>query len=116
LTRGRLTIIIVVTHLGEGARRVDGFFGYVDFFLLGRLEESRSLVNGGLVDTNFFAVGGLEARWVVGGSLVDVDFLAVCGLVLGSVLTLGDVNLSIVLTATVGNLDFDFFAVTVEVR
>jgi hypothetical protein len=114
LIRERLTFFIVVTHLVLlEARRVDGFFCYVDRLPLCRSERSRR-VNGGLVDADFFAVGWLEARWV-NGSLVDTYFLTIAWLELGSVLTLSYVDLSIVVT-TVWEVDFDFRVMVVTMR
>jgi hypothetical protein len=71
-------------------------------------------VNGGLVDADFFAVGGLEARWV-NGRLVDTYLLTIAWLELGSVLTLSQVDLSIVLT-TVWKVDFNFGVTAVTMR
>lgn len=59
------------------SRRVDGFFCYADFLSLCRSEWTRR-INGGFVDTDFLTVGWLE---------------------LGSVPTLSNVNLGIVVTA-----------------
>lgn len=98
------------------ARRLDGFFGYVDLLLVCRRLESARRVNGGFVDADFFAVGWLEARWV-NSCLVDTNFLTVAWLELGSVLTLCNVNLGLVVTtAWTINFYLDFVVVTEEMR
>ena len=71
-------------------------------------------VDGGLVDTDFFAVGWLEARWV-NSRLVDTYFLTIAWLELGSVLTLSYVDLCIVAT-TAREVDFDFGVTVVTMR
>lgn len=98
------------------ARRLDGFFAYVDLLLVCRRLERTRRVNGGFVDTYFFAVGWLESRWV-NSCLVDTYFLTIAWLELGSVLTLSHVNLGLVVT-TVWAINFylDLVVMAEEVR
>jgi hypothetical protein len=97
------------------ARRINGFFTYADSLLVTRTEGTRR-VDGGLVDTNFFAIGWLEARWVNCG-LVDTNFLTIAWLELGSVLTLSHVELCIVLAAAwTVDFNFDLLVTAEEVR
>lgn len=129
MSKRKRTIFIIVTHLvGLGSRRVDGLLSDANF-LTGRLLETWSWVNSGSTDTNFFVVGGgllLEAwrvnsgarntgllaiGWVGSGrvyGLIESDLFTIAGLELGSVLTFGEVKLSlVVLTTVVRKLDGD---------
>jgi len=125
-----VSIFIIVTHLvgGLGSRRVDGLLSDADFFT-GSLLVAWSWVNSGTTDTNLFVVGGgllLEAWRVNSGTgntgllaigwlgsgriygLIESDLFAIAGLELGSVLTFGEVKLSLVgVTAVMRKLDGD---------
>jgi hypothetical protein len=69
-------------------------------------------INGGFVDADFLTVGWLEAGRVNSG-FVDTYFLTVAWLESGSVLTLSQVDLSIVLWTVTSKVYLDIGASTV---
>jgi len=92
-----------VGALSLGARRVDGLFGEADLFSLCALHAWG--VNSGTADTNFLSVGRLEAGRVYGS--LEAGLFAVAWLETGTVFTLGDVDLSTLVSAALKTFDVD---------